>query len=86
MPPKRSRGSKPQKAQQHRVTKRAQTTKPKTPTPEILSSTLNSSSPLSSPVYFWRETEPSTGYLSQWYPCAFTDDTDPSIVYQTAEQ
>jgi hypothetical protein len=39
-----------------------------------------------SPVYFWRETEPSTGYLSQWYPCAFTDDTDPSIIYPTAEQ
>lgn len=38
------------------------------------------------PVYFWRETEPETGYLSQWYPCAFTDDQDPSIVYQTAEQ
>ena len=40
----------------------------------------------SSPVYFWRESEPSTGYLSQWYPCAFSDDTDPSIIYPTAEQ
>jgi hypothetical protein len=85
MPVTRSRGSKSQKTQQHRVTKRAKTTKTKLPTPEALPSTLDSpSSP--SPVYFWRETEPLTGYLSQWYPCAFTDDTDPSIVYQTAEQ
>jgi predicted NAD-dependent protein-ADP-ribosyltransferase YbiA (DUF1768 family) len=38
-----------------------------------------------SPVYFYRPTEPS-GYLSQWYPCAFTDDQDPSIIYPTAEQ
>ena len=35
-------------------------------------------------VYFWRETEPETGYLSQWYPCAFTDET--GTVYKTAEQ
>ncbi|SPQ17832.1 0145b5db-60e5-4ff1-8392-a770bfda7eb5 [Thermothielavioides terrestris] len=39
----------------------------------------------SSPVYFWRDTEPSTGYLSQWYPCAFTDDANPSIIYRSAE-
>jgi predicted NAD-dependent protein-ADP-ribosyltransferase YbiA (DUF1768 family) len=38
-----------------------------------------------SSVYFYRPTEPS-GYLSQWYPCAFTDDQDPSIIYLTAEQ
>ncbi len=35
-------------------------------------------------VYFWRETEPETGYLSQWYPCAFTDES--GTVYKTAEQ
>ncbi len=35
-------------------------------------------------VYFWRETEPETGYLSQWYPCAFTDEE--GTVYKTAEQ
>ncbi|KAL2270870.1 hypothetical protein VTJ83DRAFT_241 [Remersonia thermophila] len=52
-------------------------TKPKIPTQASGSS--------SSPVYFWRDTDPLTGYLSQWYPCAFTDDEDPSIVYRTAE-
>ncbi|KAL2131566.1 hypothetical protein VTI74DRAFT_4890 [Chaetomium olivicolor] len=41
--------------------------------------------PSSSPVYFWRDSEPEGGYLSQWYPCAFSDDADPSIVYPTAE-
>ncbi|GAB1310054.1 NADAR domain-containing protein [Madurella fahalii] len=44
-----------------------------------------SSGSIPSPVYFWRETEPETGYLSQWYPCAFSDDKDPSIIYHTAE-
>ncbi|KAK3341140.1 hypothetical protein B0T25DRAFT_573546 [Lasiosphaeria hispida] len=36
-----------------------------------------------SPVYFWRETETKTGWLSQWYPCAFTDEE--GIHYETAE-
>ena len=40
--------------------------------------------PSSRPVYFWRETEPETGYLSQWYPCAFTDEE--GTVYKSAEQ
>ena len=38
------------------------------------------------PVYFWRETHPETGYLSQWYACPFHDREDRSIVYKTAEQ
>jgi len=46
----------------------------------------SSSSSSSSPVYFWRESDPLTGYLSQWYPCAFSDDADPSVIYPTAEQ
>ncbi|KAK4042461.1 hypothetical protein C8A01DRAFT_33534 [Parachaetomium inaequale] len=76
MPPKRSNP-------QHRVTKRARATKtPKAPPPKPQPNTNDNNT---SPVYFWRETDPSTGYLSQWYPCAFSDDTDPSIIYQTAE-
>jgi hypothetical protein len=35
-------------------------------------------------IYFWRETEPETGYLSQWWPCDFTDEK--GVVYKTAEQ
>lgn len=35
-------------------------------------------------LFFWRETDPRTGWLSQWYPCAFTDDN--GVVYKTAEQ
>jgi hypothetical protein len=41
-------------------------------------------SPPGSPVYFWRETHPNTGYLSQWYQCPFTDAE--GTVYKTAEQ
>ncbi|KAL2757731.1 hypothetical protein ACRALDRAFT_1068247 [Sodiomyces alcalophilus JCM 7366] len=37
------------------------------------------------PVYFWRETDPTTGWLSQWYYCPFRDDEDPNKVYFTAE-
>jgi hypothetical protein len=42
--------------------------------------------PSSSPatVYFWRETHPTTGYLSQWYDCPFTDDEGKT--YKSAEQ
>jgi len=38
----------------------------------------------STALFFWRETDPHTGWLSQWYPCAFTDDD--GVVYKTAEQ
>jgi len=37
------------------------------------------------PIYFWRESHPATGYLSQWYACPFHDPQDPSKIYQTAE-
>jgi hypothetical protein len=37
-------------------------------------------------VYFWRETESATGYLSQWYYCPFRDRADPGRIYNTAEQ
>lgn len=37
-------------------------------------------------VYFWRESDPNFGFLSQWYYCPFADPKDPSIVYATAEQ
>ncbi len=80
MPPKRSKP-------QHRVTKSAKASKRKaarTAAPPISNMTDADSS--SSPVYFWRDADPLTGYLSQWYPCAFSDDADPSIVYPTAEQ
>ncbi|TFB02741.1 N-glycosidase R617 [Trichoderma ghanense] len=39
----------------------------------------------SEPIYFWRETDPQNGYLSQWYYCPFRDDKDPNIIYETAE-
>ena len=72
-----SRRSKPD----HKVTKRARASEAPAPAaqpqPTISLGT--------SPVYFWRETDLWTGYLSQWYACAFTDDTDPSIIYPTAE-
>ncbi|KAK3942124.1 hypothetical protein QBC46DRAFT_256943 [Diplogelasinospora grovesii] len=35
------------------------------------------------PIYFWRETDAQTGWLSQWWPCAFRDDK--GVVYKTAE-
>ncbi|KAL2015487.1 hypothetical protein VTK56DRAFT_5376 [Thermocarpiscus australiensis] len=77
----------------NRVTKRTATSSRRQKTTTCLtqssdgndtnSADTSSSSP--TPVYFWRETEPSTGYLSQWYPCAFTDDTNPGIIFKTAE-
>ncbi|KAF4983573.1 hypothetical protein FZEAL_1052, partial [Fusarium zealandicum] len=39
----------------------------------------------SDPLYFWRETDPATGYLSQWYNCPFSDDEDAKKTYKTAE-
>jgi predicted NAD-dependent protein-ADP-ribosyltransferase YbiA (DUF1768 family) len=39
----------------------------------------------SKPLYFWRETDPYTGYLSQWYDCPFKDD-EVTKTYKTAEQ
>lgn len=38
------------------------------------------------PVYFWRESHPELGYLSQWYYCPFQNPEDPSKTYKTAEQ
>lgn len=37
-------------------------------------------------VYFWRESDPELGWLSQWYDCPFHDDENPERIYQTAEQ
>ncbi|KAL6921623.1 hypothetical protein ACHAPO_010995 [Fusarium lateritium] len=37
------------------------------------------------PVYFWKESDPEVGYLSQWYYCPFRDDKDERIMYKTAE-
>ncbi|KAL2683115.1 hypothetical protein Neosp_007580 [[Neocosmospora] mangrovei] len=45
-----------------------------------------SSSSSSNPLYFWRETDPVSGYLSQWYYCPFRDDGDEKKTYKTAEQ
>jgi hypothetical protein len=37
-------------------------------------------------ILFWRETDGTYGYLSQWYYCPFKDKDDPSKIYETAEQ
>ncbi|KAH6651140.1 hypothetical protein F5144DRAFT_589433 [Chaetomium tenue] len=74
MPSKRSKPA-------HKVTKRAGAIEAPVPSAQPQPTTSDDTSP----VYFWRETDPQTGYLSQWYACAFTDDTDPTIVYPTAE-
>ncbi|KJK83781.1 hypothetical protein H634G_01014 [Metarhizium anisopliae BRIP 53293] len=44
-----------------------------------------SSNTTDNPVYFWRDADTETGWLSQWYYCPFTDDKNPKIVYETAE-
>ncbi|KAI4870005.1 hypothetical protein F4820DRAFT_404794 [Hypoxylon rubiginosum] len=41
--------------------------------------------PSSEPVYFWRPSQPKTGFLSQWWRSPFRDRSDPSRVYPTAE-
>ncbi|KAL7914173.1 hypothetical protein GGI35DRAFT_439629 [Trichoderma velutinum] len=46
---------------------------------------MSESSTKAQPLYFWRETDPKTGWLSQWYYCPFKDDKNPAIVYETAE-
>ncbi|RFU81552.1 hypothetical protein TARUN_646 [Trichoderma arundinaceum] len=43
------------------------------------------SSTQSQPLYFWRETDSRTGWLSQWYYCPFQDDKNPELIYETAE-
>ncbi|KAM0219480.1 hypothetical protein ACHAPA_004879 [Fusarium lateritium] len=48
-----------------------------------MATTTPSSDP--GPVYFWRETDPEVGYLSQWYYCPFRDDQDEEKTYKTAE-
>ncbi|KAK0731196.1 hypothetical protein B0H67DRAFT_477360 [Lasiosphaeris hirsuta] len=52
----------------------SQTSGTETPTP------VPSPNPV---VYFWRETDTETGWLSQWYPCDFTGED--GILYRTAE-
>ncbi|KAL2155124.1 hypothetical protein VTH82DRAFT_3800 [Thermothelomyces myriococcoides] len=77
MPPKRS------KQQQHRSTKRSKMARLDT-SPSAGQESSAARSEADSPVYFWRVSD-SAGYLSQWYPCAFRDDKDLSIIYPTAE-
>ncbi|KPM44810.1 hypothetical protein AK830_g1736 [Neonectria ditissima] len=45
----------------------------------------SSTSSSAGPLYFWRETDAETGWLSQWYDCPFKDDEDPQKTYKTAE-
>ncbi|KAK7403154.1 hypothetical protein QQX98_011103 [Neonectria punicea] len=45
----------------------------------------SSASSSAEPLYFWRETDTETGWLSQWYDCPFKDDEDPKKTYKTAE-
>ncbi|KAF5018707.1 hypothetical protein F66182_9321 [Fusarium sp. NRRL 66182] len=45
----------------------------------------SSSSSDSGPVYFWHETDPDLGYLSQLYHYPFRDDKDEKTIYKTAE-
>lgn len=35
-------------------------------------------------IFFWRDSDPKTGWLSQWYQCAFEDDK--GNVFASAEQ
>ncbi|KAK1246424.1 hypothetical protein MKX08_000226 [Trichoderma sp. CBMAI-0020] len=39
----------------------------------------------SQPIYFWRESDSHTGWLSQWHYCPFRDDKNPELIYETAE-
>ncbi|KAG7143627.1 N-glycosidase like protein [Verticillium longisporum] len=39
----------------------------------------------STPVYFWRETDPDSGFLSQWAASPFPHPADPSLFFRTAE-
>ena len=38
------------------------------------------------PVFFWRESDNETGWLSQWYYCPFKDQDNSKVIYATAEQ
>jgi ribA/ribD-fused uncharacterized protein len=38
------------------------------------------------PVFFWREYGDEHCYLSQWYHSPFRNPSDPTIIFQTAEQ
>ncbi|KAF5656956.1 hypothetical protein FHETE_10708 [Fusarium heterosporum] len=49
-----------------------------------MDTTTSSSSSDPGPVYFWRDTDPEVGYLSQWYYCPFRDDQGTKT-YKTAE-
>ncbi|KAI1810580.1 DUF1768-domain-containing protein [Poronia punctata] len=57
------------------------TTTPTTTTPSPDASSSSSSS--STPLFFWKPTEPETGYLSQWYVQPFRDSSNKT--YPTAE-
>lgn len=39
----------------------------------------------SGPVFFWREYEMPYGFLSQWYPCSFTETTTASSTSSQAQ-
>ncbi|KAI3331702.1 DUF1768-domain-containing protein [Xylariaceae sp. AK1471] len=55
------------------------------PSPVASASITPNPSDPNSPIYFWRPQETTTGYLSQWFPLPFREETDPSKIYLTAE-
>lgn len=60
--------------------------KPKVKSAKKMAETNANASGDDGPVYFWRESHPELGYLSQWYYCPFKDPEDPTKTYKTAEQ
>ena len=54
--------------------------------PETSTEKSGSDGTVEDAIYFWRETDPENGYLSQWYDCPFRDKDAPNKIYKTAEQ
>ncbi|KAH8165044.1 hypothetical protein CIB48_g3183 [Xylaria polymorpha] len=53
---------------------------------QVIDAQQNANQPKPHTIYFWRPTELTTGYLSQWYTShPFRDREDPAKIYATAE-
>ncbi|CRJ82710.1 N-glycosidase like protein [Verticillium longisporum] len=54
-----------------------------TPTPAATAQSTGPSLP--EPVFFFKPDDPEAGFLSQWYSSPFSDPSDPSVVFPSAE-
>ncbi|EEY20837.1 conserved hypothetical protein [Verticillium alfalfae VaMs.102] len=54
-------------------------------TPAPAATAQSTGPPLPEPVFFFKPDDPEAGFLSQWCPSPFSNPSDPSVVFPSAE-